>query len=77
MAQITSTLREAQDQNNALLAELRQTDFAPSSLQQNTSYIHDLKSQLKSTEKELARLHTITEDERKVRTSQKHDYYKE
>ncbi|KXT17658.1 hypothetical protein AC579_9048 [Pseudocercospora musae] len=65
MSQLDSTLREAADKNNELLAELRQTDYAPSSLKQNKSYISDLKAQIANTDKELARLHSITEDERK------------
>ncbi|KXT01004.1 hypothetical protein AC578_4421 [Pseudocercospora eumusae] len=65
MSQLDSTLREAADKNGELLAELRQTDYAPSSLKQNKSYISDLKAQIANTDKELARLHSITEDERK------------
>lgn len=49
MSQLATTLREASEKNNALLAELRQTDYAPSTLKQNTSYISDLKSQIAST----------------------------
>lgn len=67
MSQLDNTLREAADRNNELLSELSATDFAPSSLKQNTSYISDLKSQIATTDKELARLHQITEDEKKVR----------
>lgn len=66
MSQLDNTLREAADRNTELLTELSQTDFAPSSLKQNIAYISDLKSQITSTDKELSKLHQITEDERKV-----------
>lgn len=66
MSQLDSTLREATDQNNELLSELSATDYAPSSLKQNTSYIADLKSQISGTDLELRKLHQITEDEKKV-----------
>ena len=66
MSQLDNTLREAADRNTELLTELSQTDFAPSSLKQNIAYISDLKSQITATEKELSKLHQITEDERKV-----------
>ncbi|CZT19005.1 uncharacterized protein RCC_04850 [Ramularia collo-cygni] len=65
MSQLDSALRDAADKNHELLSELSQTDFAPSSLKQNTSYISDLKSQIAATDKELSRLHQITEDEKK------------
>ncbi|PPJ58635.1 hypothetical protein CBER1_03512 [Cercospora berteroae] len=65
MSQLASTLREAGDKNNELLAELRQTDYAPSSLKQNAAFIEDLNTQIASTDKELRKLHNITEDERK------------
>lgn len=67
MSQLDNTLREAADKNQQLLSELSQTDYAPSSLKQNVSYISDLKSQIAATDKELSRLHQITEDEKKVR----------
>lgn len=66
MSQLSSTLREAADQNKELLGVLAATDYAPASLKQNTSYISDLKAQIANTDEELKRLHTITEDERKV-----------
>lgn len=66
MSQLDNALRQAADQNHQLLSELSQTDYAPSSLRQNVSYIADLKSQIASTDKELTRLHQITEDEKKV-----------
>jgi hypothetical protein len=66
MSQLSDILRNAADKNHQLLSELSQTDYAPSSLQQNTSYIADLKAQIANTDKELARLHKITEDEKKV-----------
>ena len=69
MSQLQSTLREAADKNNELLNELRQTDYAPSSLKSNAAYISDLESQIAKTDKELTRLHAITEDERKVMTT--------
>lgn len=70
MSQLSGTLREAADNNAELLSELSVTDYAPSSLGQNVSYIADLKAQIASTDEELARLHKITEDEKKV--CQKH-----
>lgn len=66
MSQLATTLREAADQNSRLLTELAHTDYAPTSLQQNVAYIKDLESQIAQTDKELERLHKITEDERKV-----------
>ncbi|KAK4506093.1 hypothetical protein PRZ48_004058 [Zasmidium cellare] len=65
MSSLTTTLHEASSKNHALLSELAATDYSPSSLKQNTTYINDLKSQIANTDKELARLHAITEDERK------------
>ncbi|KAF2161092.1 hypothetical protein M409DRAFT_59363 [Zasmidium cellare ATCC 36951] len=65
MSDLTMKLHEASSKNQSLLSELTATDHAPSSLKQNTTYITDLKSQITSTDKELARLHAITEDERK------------
>jgi chromosome segregation ATPase len=44
---------------------LAETDYAAKTLQQNTSYITDLEAQTKATEKELRKLHALTEDERK------------
>lgn len=67
MSQLQYTLQQAAHKNTHLLAELRQTDHAPSSLKQNLAYISDLQSQIATTAEELRRLHTITEDERKVR----------
>lgn len=66
MSQLASSLLQAADQNKELLTILAATDYAPSSLTQNGSYISDLKSQIASTDKQLARLHLTTEDERKV-----------
>ncbi|KAM3423240.1 hypothetical protein BST61_g688 [Cercospora zeina] len=65
MSQLASTLREAADKNNELLAELRRTDYAPSWLKLNAAFIDDLNAQISSTDKELKKLHQITEDERK------------
>ncbi|SMY21675.1 unnamed protein product [Zymoseptoria tritici ST99CH_1A5] len=65
MSQLSGTLREAADKNAELLSELSVTDYARSSLGQNVSYIVDLKAQIASTDEELARLHKITEDEKK------------
>ncbi|KAF2206981.1 hypothetical protein CERZMDRAFT_52005 [Cercospora zeae-maydis SCOH1-5] len=64
MSQLAATLREAADKNHELLAELRQTDYAPSSLKQNSAFIDDLNAQISSTDKELKKLHQVTEDER-------------
>lgn len=69
MSNLASTLREASSKNSSLLSELAATDYALSSLKQNTAYIADLKTQISNTDKELTRLHAITEDERKVCTS--------
>ncbi|KAF2719263.1 hypothetical protein K431DRAFT_113764 [Polychaeton citri CBS 116435] len=68
MSGITSTLKEASEKNIELLTILSQTDYAPSAFKQNSDYISDLKNQLNSTEKELTKLHAITEDERKDHT---------
>ncbi|KAI5367960.1 hypothetical protein Slin15195_G030940 [Septoria linicola] len=76
MSQLASTLREAADKNNELLNELRQTDYAPSSLKQNTAYISDLQGQISKTDKELVRLHQITEDERKDHVSYRDSNFK-
>lgn len=66
MSQLNSALTANADKNRQLLSELAATDYAPPSLKQNIEYISDLKRQIANTDKELARLHTITEDERKV-----------
>lgn len=65
MSQLTQALVNAAARNRELLSALAETDYATKTLQQNTSYISDLDSQIKATQKELKRLHSITEDERK------------
>ena len=66
MSQLNSALTANADKNRTLLSELAATDYAPPSLKQNIDYINDLKRQITNTDKELTRLHAITEDERKV-----------
>lgn len=65
MSEFTQALSDAAERNRELLAILADTDHAATALQQNTSFISDLNSQIFKTDKELRRLHTITEDERK------------
>jgi hypothetical protein len=65
MSQLTQALTNAASRNHELLSVLAETDYAAKTLQQNTSYITDLEAQTKATEKELKKLHRITEDERK------------
>lgn len=65
MSQLSQTLANAASHNHELLSVLAETDYAAKTLQQNTSYITDLEAQTKATEKELRKLHAITEDERK------------
>ncbi|KAK3721762.1 hypothetical protein LTR37_002927 [Vermiconidia calcicola] len=64
MSQLSQQLSQAADQNRELLLILRESDYAPPALKQSSDYIADLQSQIKSTDKELARLHPITEKER-------------
>jgi len=65
MSQLTQSLTDAATRNRELLSVLAQTDYADKTLQQNAAYISDLDSQIKATDKELKKLHTQTEDERK------------
>lgn len=65
MSQFTQALANAAVRNRELLSTLAQTDYAATALQQNKSYTSDLESQIRATDKELKKLHTITEDERK------------
>ena len=65
MSQLTQALTNAASRNHELLSVLAETDYAAKTLQQNSSYITDLEAQTKATEKELRKLHAITEDERK------------
>ena len=65
MSQLTQALTNAVTRNRELLSTLAQTDYADKTLQQNAAYITDLDSQIKATDKELKKLHTQTEDERK------------
>ena len=65
MSQLTQALTHAVSRNRELLSTLAQTDYADKTLQQNAAYITDLDSQIKATDKELKKLHTQTEDERK------------
>lgn len=66
MSQLSTALRQAAEKNHGLLAELASTDHAPGALKRNRAYISDLQSQIANTDKELSRLHTVTEDERKA-----------
>jgi DNA repair exonuclease SbcCD ATPase subunit len=65
MSQLTQALTNAATRNRELLAVLAQTDYADKTLQQNAAYISDLDTQIKATDKELKKLHALTEDERK------------
>lgn len=65
MSEFTTALASAANRNRELLSTLAETDYAATALRQNTSYISDLESQLKTTDKEIRKLHAITEDERK------------
>lgn len=44
---------------------LRESEYAPQALEQNASYIGDLKSQIAKTDKTISQLHLSTEKERK------------
>jgi len=65
MSQLTQALTNAASRNRELLSVLAETDYADKTLQQNAAYITDLDSQIKATDKELKKLHSVTEDERK------------
>lgn len=65
MSEFTQALSDAAQRNRELLTILAETDHAATALQQNGSFLSDLNSQIFKTDKELRRLHTITEDERK------------
>jgi hypothetical protein len=65
MSQLTQALTNAATRNRELLSVLTQTDYADKTLQQNAAYISDLDTQIKATDKELKKLHALTEDERK------------
>jgi len=65
MSQLTQALTNAASRNRELLSVLAETDYADKTLQQNAAYIADLDSQIKATDKELKKLHSVTEDERK------------
>lgn len=65
MSQLTQSLINAAARNHELLSTLSSTDYAAKTLQDTTAYITDLETQTKATEKELLKLHSITEDERK------------
>jgi hypothetical protein len=65
MAQLHTALAEASQRNSELLSVLAETDYATPALKQNVAYITDLSKQLAALKKDLAKLHAITEDERK------------
>jgi hypothetical protein len=64
-SRLIDSLQHAAGRNQELLAVLSQTDNAPTALKQNSTYITDLETQIANTDKEITRLHRITEDERK------------
>ncbi|KAG9599821.1 hypothetical protein KCU77_g3563, partial [Aureobasidium melanogenum] len=64
-SRLIESLQHAAGKNQELLAILSQTDNAPTALKQNSTYISDLQNQIAATDKEIKRLHRITEDERK------------
>jgi hypothetical protein len=64
-SRLIDSLQHAAGRNQELLAVLSQTDNAPTALKQNSTYIADLETQIANTDKEITRLHRITEDERK------------
>ncbi|KAI4739094.1 hypothetical protein E4T50_10468 [Aureobasidium sp. EXF-12298] len=64
-SRLIDSLQHAAGKNQELLAVLSQTDNAPTALKQNSTYITDLETQIANTDKEIKRLHRITEDERK------------
>jgi hypothetical protein len=64
-SRLINSLQHAAGRNQELLAVLSQTDNAPTALKQNSTYITDLETQIANTDKEITRLHRITEDERK------------
>jgi hypothetical protein len=64
-SRLIDSLQHAAGRNQELLAVLSQTDNAPTALKQNATYIADLETQIANTDKEITRLHRITEDERK------------
>ncbi|KAK4889289.1 hypothetical protein LTR27_011895 [Elasticomyces elasticus] len=65
MSTFSAALAEAATKNGELLSTLAQTDHAPPALKQNQAYISDLQTQLGALDRELKKLHAITEDERK------------
>jgi hypothetical protein len=64
-SRLINSLQHAAGKNQELLAVLSQTDNAPTALKHNSKYITDLEGQIANTDKEIIRLHRITEDERK------------
>lgn len=65
MSQLASNLARSSQRNSELLSTLSQTDYAPPALKQNAAYISDLETQIKTLDRDLRRLHQVTEDERK------------
>ncbi|ORY08049.1 hypothetical protein BCR34DRAFT_570152 [Clohesyomyces aquaticus] len=65
MTSIQQKLQDASAQNTHLLSGLRETASAPSELSQHESYIHDLTTQLRSTQKRVSDLKAKTAAELK------------
>jgi len=65
MPDFRTTLAQAASKNGELLSTLAQTDHAAPGLKQSLAYISDLETQLAALDKELKKLHEVTEDERK------------
>lgn len=64
-SRLIESLQHAAGRNQELLAILSQTDSAPAALKQNSIYITGLENDIANTDREIKRLHRITEDERK------------
>lgn len=62
---LSAALSQAASRNATLLAILSETDYAPSAVAQNASYIGDLQDRIAHTDKQLQFLHTTTNSERK------------
>ncbi|EMC96809.1 hypothetical protein BAUCODRAFT_90072 [Baudoinia panamericana UAMH 10762] len=65
MSQLSQALAQSSQRNHELLSILAQTDYAGPALKQNVAFISDLQKQVSELDKELKKLHEVTEDERK------------
>jgi hypothetical protein len=62
---LSEALSQAAQQNQELLQELAQTEYAKPSHKSNVAYIADLQARIAKSDKEIKILHQMTENERK------------